>query len=233
MLKLLKKIMNEVILDTETTGLSTNDDHRILEIACIETKNLVPTKKIFYKLINPGRKISEDAIKIHGYTNDKLDKEPMFKDIATELKSFISGKKLIIHNAPFDISFLNYELKKINMKPIDERKNIIDTLELARSKYPGSSNSLDNLCKKFNIDLSKRTKHNALLDCELLRKVYINLIGEKEPTLIFNESNENNIKKNKDDNKPKNYFKNIIKPTNQEINDHMNFLKKEIKKNYF
>ncbi len=233
MLKLLKKIMNEVILDTETTGLSIIDDHRILEIACIETKNLVPTQKIFHKLINPGRKISEDASKVHGYTNDKLNKEPMFKDIAKELMNFISGKKLIIHNAPFDIGFLNHELKKINMNTIDERKNIVDTLELARSKYPGSSNSLDNLCKKFNIDLSKRTKHNALLDCELLRKVYINLIGEREPTLIFNEFNENIIKKKEDDNKPKNYFKNIIKPTNQEINDHMNFLKKEIKKNYF
>jgi len=166
--------MNEVILDTETTGLSIKDDHRIIEIACIETKNLIPTKNVFYKLLNPEREVSKDAIEIHGYTNSKLDNEPKFKDIAKELIEFISGKKLIIHNAPFDIGFLNHELKKINMKIIDSKKNIVDTLELARTKYPGSSNSLDNLCKKFNIDLSERTKHNALLDCELLRKVYIN-----------------------------------------------------------
>ena len=170
--------MNEVILDTETTGLSVKDGHRIIEIACIETKNLIPTKNVFYKLINPEKQISEDAIKIHGYTNKRLENEPKFKDIADELTKFNAGKKLIIHNAPFDIGFLNHEFKKINMKIIDHKKDIVDTLELARSKYPGSSNSLDNLCKKFNIDLSKRTKHNALLDCELLRKVYINLIVE-------------------------------------------------------
>ena len=175
--------MSEIILDTETTGLSIRDDHRILEIACIETQNLIPTKRVFHKLINPEREISSDAIKIHGYTNEVLKNKQKFADIAKEFKDFIVGKKIIIHNAPFDISFINHELKKAKMEIIDPKKNVIDSLEIARSKYPGSSNSLDNLCKKFNIDLSKRTKHNALLDCELLRQVYINLVGEKEPSL--------------------------------------------------
>ncbi len=223
--------MNEIILDTETTGLSVNDDHRILEIACIETKNLIPTNRIFHKLINPERKVSDDAIEIHGYTNEILKKQPKFKDIVNEFVEFISGKKLIIHNAPFDIGFINHELKKINMKILDTEKNIVDTLSVARSKYPGSSNSLDNLCKKFSIDLSRRTKHNALLDCELLRKVYINLIDEKEPALAFKDSNENipiTGKKEK-----KKYFKNIIKLTEKEIESHDKFLKKELKKNFF
>ena len=224
--------MNEVILDTETTGLSIKDDHRIIEIACIETKNLIPTKNVFYKLLNPEREVSKDAIEIHGYTNSKLDNEPKFKDIAKELIEFISGKKLIIHNAPFDIGFLNHELKKINMKIIDSKKNIVDTLELARTKYPGSSNSLDNLCKKFNIDLSERTKHNALLDCELLRKVYINLIGEKEPTLVFNETNTSYFLKDKKNNKIQ-YSKTIIRPSTEENSSHSIFLKNELKKNYF
>lgn len=224
--------MNEVILDTETTGLSIKDDHRIIEIACIETKNLIPTKNVFYKLLNPEREVSKDAIEIHGYTNSKLDNEPKFKDIAKELIEFISGKKLIIHNAPFDIGFLNHELKKINMKIIDSKKNIVDTLELARTKYPGSSNSLDNLCKKFNIDLSERTKHNALLDCELLRKVYINLIGEKEPTLVFNETNTSDFLKDKKNNKIQ-YSKTIIRPSTEENSSHSIFLKNELKKNYF
>ena len=224
--------MNEVILDTETTGLSVKDDHRIVEIACVETKNLIPTKNVFYKLINPERQVSDDAIKIHGYTNKKLEKEPKFKEIANELIKFISGKKLIIHNAPFDIGFLNHELKKINMKIIDDKKDIIDTLELARSKYPGSSNSLDNLCKKFNIDLSKRTKHNALLDCELLRKVYINLIGEKEPTLVFQDSNNSEFLKDEKIKSHK-YSKIVIKPSSKEIMNHTSFLKSELKKNYF
>ena len=224
--------MNEVILDTETTGLSIKDDHRIIEIACIETKNLIPTKNVFYKLLNPEREVSKDAIEIHGYTNSKLDNEPKFKDIAKELIEFISGKKLIIHNAPFDIGFLNHELKKINVKIIDSKKNIVDTLELARTKYPGSSNSLDNLCKKFNIDLSERTKHNALLDCELLRKVYINLIGEKEPTLVFNEINTSDFLKDKKNNKIQ-YSKTIIRPSTEENSSHSIFLKNELKKNYF
>ena len=225
--------MNEVILDTETTGLSVKDDHRIVEIACVETKNLIPTKNVFYKLINPERQVSEDAIKVHGYTNKRLEKEPKFKDIADELTKFITGKKLIIHNAPFDIGFLNHELKKINMKTIDHKKNIIDTLELSRSKYPGSSNSLDNLCKKFNIDLSKRTKHNALLDCELLRKVYINLIGEKEPTLTFQDSSDSDFFSKDEKIKNNKYSKIIIKPSPKEMTSHTSFLKSELKKNYF
>ena len=225
--------MNEVILDTETTGLSVKDDHRIVEIACVETKNLIPTKNVFYKLINPERQVSEDAIKVHGYTNKRLEKEPKFEDIADELVKFIAGKKLIIHNAPFDIGFLNHELKKINMKIIDHKKDIVDTLELARLKYPGSSNSLDNLCKKFNIDLSKRTKHNALLDCELLRKVYINLIGEKEPTLIFQDTNSSDFFLKDEKIKNNKYSKIVIKPSPKEMTNHNSFLKSELKKNYF
>ena len=223
--------MKEVILDTETTGLSVKEDHRIIEVACIETENLIPTKNVFYKLINPERKISEDAFKIHGYDNEKLKNEPKFADVAKDLIKFIDGKKLIIHNAPFDIGFLNHELKKINMKSIDEKKNIIDTLEIARSKFPGSSNSLDNLCKKFNIDLSQRLKHNALLDCELLRKVYINLIGEKEPTLVFTNNTDNSVKESK--NKKDDYSKVIIKPSSDELKKHSNFLKSQLRKNFF
>ena len=165
--------MSEIILDTETTGLSVKDGHRILEIACIETENLIPTKRVFYKLINPEREVSADASRIHGYTYEILKNKEKFADIAKEFKDFIADKKLIIHNAPFDISFINSELTRLNLEKINIKKNVIDSLEIARSKFPGSSNSLDNLCKKFNIDLSKRTKHNALLDCELLRQVYI------------------------------------------------------------
>ena len=223
--------MKEVILDTETTGLSVKEDHRVIEVACIETENLIPTKNVFYKLINPERKISEDAFKIHGYDNEKLKNEPKFADVAKDLIKFIDGKKLIIHNAPFDIGFLNHELKKINMKSIDEKKNIIDTLEIARSKFPGSSNSLDNLCKKFNIDLSQRLKHNALLDCELLRKVYINLIGEKEPTLVFTNNTDNSVKESK--NKMDDYSKAIIRPSSDELKKHSNFLKSQLRKNFF
>tara|TARA_B100000029_G_scaffold450013_1_gene473690 strand:+ start:534 stop:1214 length:681 start_codon:yes stop_codon:yes gene_type:complete len=226
--------MNEIFLDTETTGLSVEQNHRVVEIACIETNNLVPTGKIFYKLINPERKIPEEATKIHGYTNEKLEQEPKFKEIANEFLEFISGKKLIIHNAPFDIGFLNNELKKANMKILDDKKNVIDTLDFARSKYPGSSNSLDNLCKKFNIDLSKRTKHNALLDCELLRKVYINLIGEKEPSLIFQEdTGSENVSLDRKKTINKDYLKTVIGPSNQEIENHKKFLKHELRKNYF
>jgi len=225
--------MYEVILDTETTGLSVAEDHRIIEIACIETKNLIPTEKIFYKLINPERDISKEALKIHGYSRERLKQEAKFKEIANDLIEFISGKKLIIHNAPFDIGFLNHEFKKINMKILDVKKDVIDTLEIARSKYPGSSNSLDNLCKKFNIDLSKRTKHNALLDCELLRKVYINLVGEKEPTFIFRDSENENTYSEKEKTTKRKYSKNIIKPSTIEIENHRKFLKSEIKKNYF
>ena len=224
--------MNEVFLDTETTGLSIQEDHRIVEIACIETKDLIPTKKIFHKLINPERKVEEDALKIHGHTDEMLQGEKKFKDIANEFLQFIEGKKLIIHNASFDISFLNHELKKINKKTLNI-KDVIDSLEIARAKYPGVSNSLDNLCKRFNIDLSKRAKHNALLDCELLREVYINLTEQKEPSLNLKEhisfgDDAKGFKKIR-----REYAKIIIKPSNEEISHHKIFLKKEFKKNYF
>jgi DNA polymerase-3 subunit epsilon len=224
--------MNEVFLDTETTGLSIQEDHRIVEIACIETKDLIPTKKTFHELINPERKVEEDALKIHGHTNEMLKEKKKFRDIANEFLQFIEGKKLIIHNASFDVSFLNHELKKINKKTLNI-KDVVDSLEIARIKYPGVSNSLDNLCKKFNIDLSKRTKHNALLDCELLREVYINLTEQKEPSLNLKErtsfvSDTRDFKKSE-----KKYAKIILKPSNEEINNHKIFLKKEFKKNYF
>ena len=224
--------MNEVFLDTETTGLSIQEDHRIVEIACVETKDLIPTKKIFHKLINPERKVEEDAFKIHGYTDGMLKEKKKFKDIANEFLQFIEGKKLIIHNAPFDVSFLNHELKKINKKTLNI-KDVVDSLEIARAKYPGVSNSLDNLCKRFNIDLSKRTKHNALLDCELLREVYINLTEQKEPSLNLKErssfvNDRRDFKKSE-----KKYAKIILKLSNEEINNHKIFLKKEFKKNYF
>ena len=224
--------MNEVFLDTETTGLSVQEDHRIVEVACIETKDLIPTKKTFHKLINPERKVEEDALKIHGHTNEMLKEKKKFKDIANEFLQFIEGKKLIIHNASFDVSFLNHELKKINKKTLNI-KDVVDSLEIARAKYPGLSNSLDNLCKRFNIDLSKRTKHNALLDCELLREVYINLTEQKEPSLNLKEhisfgDDAKGLKKIR-----KEYAKIIIKPSNEEISHHKIFLKKEFKKNYF
>ncbi|MBO6482008.1 MAG: DNA polymerase III subunit epsilon [Pelagibacteraceae bacterium] len=224
--------MNEVFLDTETTGLSIQEDHRIVEIACIETKDLIPTKKIFHKLINPERKVEEDALKVHGHTDEILKEKIFFKDIANEFLQFIEGKKLIIHNASFDVSFLNHELKKINKKTLNI-KDVVDSLEIARTKYPGVSNSLDNLCKRFNIDLSKRAKHNALLDCELLREVYINLTEQKEPSLNLKEhisfgDDAKGFKKIR-----KEYAKIIIKPSNEEISHHKIFLKKEFKKNYF
>ena len=224
--------MNEVFLDTETTGLSIQEDHRIVEIACVETKDLIPTKKTFHELINPERKVEEDALKIHGHTDEILKEKEKFKDIANEFLQFIEGKKLIIHNASFDISFLNHELKKINKKTLNI-KDVVDSLEIARAKYPGVSNSLDNLCKRFNIDLSKRTKHNALLDCELLREVYINLTEQKEPSLNLKErtsfvSDTRDFKKSE-----KKYAKIILKLSNEEINNHKIFLKKEFKKNYF
>ncbi len=223
--------MNEIILDTETTGLSAEKGDRIVEIACIEIKDLMPTKKFFYELINPEREISEDAFKVHGYSYEKLKKEKKFKEIADEFLEFINEKKLIIHNAPFDISFINHELKKINKNPIS-LKNVVDTLELAREKFPGTSNSLDNLCKRFNIDNSKRKKHNALLDCELLREVYINLIDQKEPTLSLSENTQSNKNLEKSINRKKN-SKTIIKPIETEYIEHKKFLKEEMKKNYF
>ena len=174
--------MLEVILDTETTGLSTIEKHRIVEIGCIELNNQIATNKIFHKYINPQRSVSKDAYKVHGYSDEFLSDKKTFSEISKDFLNFIKNKIIIIHNAPFDLSFLNYELKLINQKPIN-KENVIDTLEIARSKYPGSQNSLDALCKRFNIDNSKREKHNALTDCQLLREIYINLVDQKEPKL--------------------------------------------------
>ena len=222
--------MNEIFLDTETTGLSLKENHKIVEIACIETKDLIPTKKIFHKLINPDRDIPEEAVKIHGFTKDFLKDKEKFEKIADEFINFIRGKKIIIHNASFDLGFLNHELKLVKKDEI-KKEFVIDTLEIAREKYPGSSNSLDGLCKRFNISLSRRTKHNALLDCELLREVYINLLDLKEPRLIYSEKNYFN--KEAKINTVSKYCKKIIKPSADELLKHKNFLKTELKKNYY
>ena len=220
--------MSEIFLDIETTGLSFKDNHRIVEIACIETNELIPTKRIFHKIINPERDVPDEAFKIHGFSSEFLKDKPKFKEIADELISFINGNDLIIHNASFDLPFINHELK-ILKKDIINKNKIIDTLELARSKYPGTSNSLDALCKRFNVDLSRRIKHNAVLDCELLREVYIYLLDVKEPKLSFNSKVE---QKNSYRN-ILNYSKKIVKLSEEELKNHDKFLKSEIKKNYF
>jgi DNA polymerase III subunit epsilon len=223
--------MNEIFLDTETTGLSVNEGHRIVEIACVETNDLSPTKKIFHRIINPQRDVPVEAFKVHGFSTDFLKDKETFDKIADELLEFIKNKKIIIHNASFDLGFLNHELKLIKKNEIS-KDNIVDSLEVARNKFPGTSNSLDALCRRFNIDLSRRGKHNALLDCELLREVYINLLDAKEPKLIFsNDSNSVNFKNR--NNAKKNYCKIIVKPTDDELKLHKEFLKKELKKNYY
>ena len=219
--------MNEIFLDTETTGLSFKDGHKLVEIACIETKDLIPTGEVFHKLVNPQRDVPEEAFKIHGFSKEFLSNKETFDKIADELLIFIKGKKIIIHNASFDLSFLNGELNAIQKKLVDS-KLVIDSLELARNKFPGTSNSLDALCKKFNIDLSKRTKHNALLDCELLREVYINLLDAKEPKFNLSLNNpELNVLKNKS------YNKAVLKIKETEIKLHNDFLKRELKKNFY
>ncbi len=222
--------MNEVVLDTETTGLSVKDGHRIVEIGCIELDNLVPTSKRFHCYLNPERKVSEKALEVHGYTDEFLSDKKKFIEIADEFISFISGKKLVIHNAEFDISHLNNELELVGKKKID-KENVIDTLEIARDKYPGSQISLDALCKRYRIDNSKREKHTALIDCELLTKVYINLIDQKEPSLDFLSKNEST--NNSKINKAVNYSKKIIKINEEELKLHKFFLKNHLKKNYF
>ena len=219
--------MNEVFLDTETTGLSFKEGHRVVEIACIETKDFIATGEIFHKLINPQRDMPDDAFKIHGFTQNFLSKKQTFDKIADDFLEFIDKKKIIIHNAPFDLSFLNGELSKLNKKLID-KKLVIDSLEVARNRFPGTSNSLDALCKKYNIDLSRRTKHNALLDCELLREVYINLVGAKEPKLDLTS-----IVSSQSILDSKNYNKDIIKISEAEIKTHKEFIKKELKKNFY
>ncbi len=219
--------MNEVFLDTETTGLSFKEGHKIVEIACIETKDLIPTGRIFHKLINPKRSVPTEAFNVHGFSQEFLSDKETFDQVANEFLNFIKEKKIIIHNASFDIGFLDGELGLIKKEKIN-KKFVVDSLELARNKFPGISNSLDALCKRFNVDLSRRDKHNALLDCELLREVYINLLDVKEPK--FNLSN-NHLEQNII--RTKHYNKSIVKISEVEIEKHKVFLKTELKKNFY
>ena len=222
--------MKEVILDTETTGLSVQDGHKIVEIGCIELDNFNPTSNKFHCYLNPERKVSEKALEVHGYTDQFLSDKKKFIDIADEFLLFIKDKRLIIHNAEFDISHLNNELQIAGKEKID-KKNVIDTLDIARNKFPGSQISLDALCKRYRIDNSKREKHTAIIDCELLTKVYINLIDQKEPSLDFiSDNHENNDLNFKSTNK---YSKKIVKPSDKELALHKEFLKNSLKKNYF
>ena len=220
--------MIDIILDTETTGISVKEGHRIVEIGCIELDNLIPTKRNFHCYLNPERKVSEKALEVHGYTDDFLSDKKKFIEIADEFLSFIKDKRLIIHNADFDLSHLNNELKIAGKKII--KNKVIDTLVLARDKFPGSQISLDALCKKFRIDNSKRIHHTALIDCELLSKVYINLIDQKEPMLDF-KNDDKNIKDNKDQKIL--YFKKVVKISKEEKENHSKFLKTFLKKNFF
>ena len=221
--------MKKIVLDTETTGLSVKDGHRIVEIGCIEIENLIPTKNIFHCYLNPERKVSESALKVHGYTDEFLADKKKFKDVADDFLKFIEGKKIIIHNAEFDIGHLNNELSLIKKENISS-ENVIDTLEIARNKFPGSGVSLDALCKRFRIDNSKREKHTAIIDCELLSKVYINLIDQKEPVFQFTDKNE----KNKFvENKVESYSKIILRPTEKELLEHKKFMKNDMKKNFY
>ncbi len=218
----------DVVLDIETTGISVKEGHRVVEIGCIELDNLVPTKNNFHCYLNPERKVSDKAFAIHGYSDDFLSKQKKFREIAKDFLDFIKNKKLIIHNAEFDISHLNNELFLLNENKIDNP--VIDTLILARDKFPGSQVSLDALCKRYRIDNSNRVRHTALVDCELLSKVYINLIDQKEPTLNFN-NNDNVVNKNINHNVS--YFKKIITVTKTELNNHKKYLNTNLKKNYF
>ena len=220
--------MKEIVLDTETTGISIKEGHRIVEIGCIELDNLVPTKKKFHCYLNPERKVSEKALEVHGYTDEFLAKQIKFKDIGEQFLEFIKEKRLIIHNADFDLGHLNNELAILGKKKIENE--VIDTLILARDKFPGSPVSLDALCKRYRIDNSKRTQHTALIDCDLLAKVYINLIDQKEPTLNF-QINDQDIKER--NNLNISYYKKVILPTTEEFNKHKEYLKSYLKKNFF
>ena len=219
--------MKEIVLDTETTGISVSEGHRVVEIGCLELDDLIPTKRKFHCYLNPERKVSEQALKVHGYSDEFLSKQKKFNEIAEEFLEFIKNKRLIIHNAEFDLGHLNNELKLFGKEKIDNE--IVDTLTLAREKFPGSQVSLDALCKRFNVDNSRRVTHTALIDCDLLAKVYINLIDQKEPTLDFqnNQQNDLNINSKAD------YFKKIIKPSADELRKHKDYLQKNFKKNYF
>ena len=220
--------MKEIVLDTETTGISIKEGHRIVEIGCIELENLIPTKNKFHFYLNPERKVSDKAFEIHGYTDKFLSDKKKFKEISDEFLSFIGNKKLIIHNAEFDIAHLNNELALIGKKNIENE--IVDTLKIARNKFPGSSISLDSLCKRYGVDNSRRKTHTALIDCDLLAKVYINLIDQKEPSLNF--QNQENIINDKS-NENISYFKKVISPSPEELKKHKNYLKNNLKKNFF
>ncbi len=220
--------MNDIILDTETTGLSVKDGHRIVEIGCIELKDLVPTQNKFHSYLNPERKVSEKALEVHGYTDEFLSKKKKFSEIVDEFLSFIKDKRLIIHNAEFDISHLNNELKILGKNEI--KNDIVDTLVLARDKFPGSQISLDALCKKYRIDNTKRSLHSALVDCELLAKVYVNLLDQREPTLNFQSQD---YQKKNEHLKNVSYYKKVILPSSEEIQKHSEYLSKKLKKNFF
>ncbi len=220
--------MKEVVLDTETTGISVSEGHRIVEIGCIELENLIPTKKNFHCYLNPERKVSEKAFKVHGYTDKFLSDKNKFSEIVDSFLNFIDNKRLIIHNAEFDLAHINHELKLLGKNQI--KNDVIDTLTLARDKFPGSSISLDALCKKYRIDNSKRVRHTALVDCDLLFKVYINLIDQKEPTLDF-QNYDNKIQTLNPKNKK--YFKQVITPTSDELKKHKEYLKNSLKRNFF
>ena len=219
--------MKEIVLDTETTGISTKEGHRVVEIGCIELENLIPTKNRFHCYLNPERKVSEKALEVHGYTDEFLAKQKKFSDICGEFLEFIKDKRLIIHNSVFDLDHLNNELGIFGKKKINNE--IIDTLILAREKFPGSPVSLDALCKRYGVDNSKRTQHTALIDCDLLAKVYINLIDQKEPTLNF-QNQDQEINQN---NNNLTYYKKIVRPTEEEILKHKDYLKNNLKKNFF
>ena len=224
--------MLEVVLDTETTGLSTKENHRIVEIGCVELNDQIATGNVFHTYINPQRQVSEDAYKVHGYSDKFLADKKTFPEIAEKFLNFIKNKKIIIHNAPFDLSFLNFELKLAKMNNL-EQENIIDTLVLAREKYPGAQNSLDALCKRFNIDNSKRDKHSALVDCELLKEIYINLVGQKEPKLNLKHNEFLDEKKEDHVVEINRKSRKIIKPNNEELKEHKKFLNAFLKNNFF
>jgi DNA polymerase III subunit epsilon len=220
--------MKEVVLDTETTGISIKEGHRVVEIGCIELENLIPTNNSFHCYLNPERKVSEKALEVHGYTDEFLSSKKKFSEVADEFLKFIEDKKLIIHNAEFDLGHLNNELAILGKKKI--KNETIDTLDLARNKFPGSPNNLDALCKRFRVDNSKRTLHTALIDCALLAKVYINLIDQKEPTLNFQKLNSEFKEKSFNDGL---YYKKIVTPSKHELTSHKDYLKTNLKKNYF
>ena len=222
--------MKEIILDTETTGLSTKEGHRIVEIGCIELENLVPTQNKFHCYLNPERRVSEKALEVHGYTDEFLSTQKKFSDVVDQFLNFIENKRLVIHNAEFDLAHLNNELTLLGKKKLNSG-NAIDTLALARDKFPGSPISLDALCKRYRIDNSQRTQHTALIDCDLLAKVYINLLDQKEPMLNF--QNQDNVKLQVNSNEPSAHYKKVIKPSEEEFIRHKDYLKTSLKKNFF